>query len=440
MSVIESLLGEIFHDPVKRKANKTKNLRLLAKRVCRGTGSKEVMVKITGFCKGTGHVKAHIDYISKHGKIELENESEAKYKGKEVKEFSNDWKSDIDNYKRYKNQRDSVSIMLSMRKGVDSSSVKNAVREFAQKTFGENHKYGFVLHTHQNNPHCHLAVQCKGFDGKRLNPRKADLQHWREGFAEALQHEGVEATATPRRSRGVVKKAQRSALWHIEKGNEKRKPRITKVHAKKVKEAINEIDLEAHNKPWEEKILERQSKIRHAWLTVADLIEQGKNTITFKGKEAKNERPDYNRFRNERPGPRAASLYQSNIKKPGLRTPSESFTGLRNVSDVGMVHNERPFEMFLRKDALNSLGRTRTTDTEMRRSRDINNAVDNGRMNPKKGGNQLFADDIRNFVRNMPEMRTERHEIISELRQKFTKQSEKTNHKVKDNEYQSPEL
>ena len=48
------------------------------------------------------------------------------------------------------------------------------------------------------NPHVHLIVQSLGIDGIRLNPRKADLHRWREGFARALREHGAEAVATSR--------------------------------------------------------------------------------------------------------------------------------------------------------------------------------------------------------------------------------------------------
>ena len=63
-----------------------------------------------------------------------------------------------------------------------------------------------VLHTFETDPdpkpsphpHVHLTVKAVGLDGVRLNPRKADLQRWREGFAEALREHGIEATTTSR--------------------------------------------------------------------------------------------------------------------------------------------------------------------------------------------------------------------------------------------------
>ena len=39
---------------------------------------------------------------------------------------------------------------------------------------------------------------------KRLNPRKNDLQRWREGFAQSLRKQGIAANATPRKTRGVT--------------------------------------------------------------------------------------------------------------------------------------------------------------------------------------------------------------------------------------------
>lgn len=63
-----------------------------------------------------------------------------------------------------------------------------------------------VLHTFETDPdphpsphpHVHLTVKAAGLDGVRLNPRKADLQRWQEGFAEALREHGIEATTTSR--------------------------------------------------------------------------------------------------------------------------------------------------------------------------------------------------------------------------------------------------
>ncbi len=87
----------------------------------------------------------------------------------------------------------------------DPLSVQRAARDFAKREFS-GFQYAMVLHTFEtdpdpnpsSHPHVHLTVQAVGLDGIRLNPRKADLQRWREGFAEALREHGIEATTTSR--------------------------------------------------------------------------------------------------------------------------------------------------------------------------------------------------------------------------------------------------
>ena len=58
----EKIRQALLLEDIRRKASKPKNLRATAGRVSRG--ATEVMVKITGFGKGGGHIKAHLDYNS----------------------------------------------------------------------------------------------------------------------------------------------------------------------------------------------------------------------------------------------------------------------------------------------------------------------------------------------------------------------------------------
>ena len=88
-----------------------------------------------------------------------------------------------------------------MPRGTDSLTVLRAAREFAKIAFAD-HRYVMVLHDHQANPHVHLSVKAESRLGERLNPRKADLQRWRETFAEQLREWGVDAEATRQVTRG----------------------------------------------------------------------------------------------------------------------------------------------------------------------------------------------------------------------------------------------
>lgn len=440
MSLIESELGQAIYSPVKKITNKTRKLRAVARKVTapKTSAPSEVMVKVTGFSSGASHVKAHLDYITRNGKLEMENESGQVFTGRdEVNELFQDWSKDFGKAQRYvnaaqsKNQRDTMHVMLSMPEMTDPEAVKIAVREFSKTTFGQNHEYVFALHTDVKHPHCHVTVKCQGFDGKRLNPRKADLQQWRETFAEKLCQQGVDAVATPRVSRGVVKKAERNVVRHIERGDATHKPRVPKVKAAKVKEVAQELAAEAKGapvepKPWEKAIEKRRETVRRAWLTAATALELAK-PITFNQKEARNERPNYDQISAEqaRPNQRIAALHQSHLEKSGQRSSPESIASLRNLSSVGVVHDKRLPEMFLRPDALNRLGLKRTADSEMRRARagDSGAPGREGGLADDKGigdANKQLAARIRGFVAAMPPLMTERQQLKQDLAAKFT--------------------
>lgn len=439
MALIESELGKALSSSVKKKANATKKLRsshrAQAKRLTSGTS--EVMVKVTGFAKGAAHVKAHLDYISRNGKVELENDRGELFTSKEeVKAYFKDWEKDFGDSKRHKAQRDTMSVILSMPASTDPEDVRQAARAFAKATFGKNHEYVFALHTDEPHPHCHVTVKCRGFDGRMLHVAKGDPQLWRETFAEKLRDIGVAAEATPRRARGVVKKAENQIIRHIERGDKTHEPRVSKVQAAKVKEAAQELTAEAKGlpipaKPWEEAIKARQREIRCAWLAAADALEQDNTRLTFNQKEPRNERPDYERISADRarPGQRAAALYQSNLEKSGPQAPARSLASVRNLSGLGLVQHRRASQVLLRAHAPDRVGRDGTADPEMRRARTGASRALGGEKRLEgyqatAEENKALAGRIRAFVEAMPTLDTERHQIKRNLAQRFTKQAE----------------
>ncbi len=443
MALIETELESVLYPAVKRKANKTKKLRagdIFAKASRVAAGSPEVMVKITGFGKGASHVKAHLAYITRNGKLDMENDRREIFTGKEeIKSLFKDWENDFSASKRHKNQRDTMHMVLSMPESTDPEAVRKAVRAFTQDTFSENHEYVFALHTDEPHPHCHVTIKTLGFNNVRLNPRKADLQHWREGFAEKLREQGINAEATPRISRGVVKKAEPNVIRHIERGDKTHKPRVSKIKAAKIKEAAQELTDEAKGlsvapKLWEIAIKTQQNNIRHAWLAAADALEQKTSRITFNKQEPHNEQPLYEQSNSEqvRVGQRAAAIYQSNLEKSGFTTPPRTIASVRNLSSISLVHHERASEMLLRANAFDRLGRERTTNTEMRwtrigATRDLSNQERLKDYQSITEENKVLAGRIRDFVAGMPTLETERHEIKQELTQRFSKQAELLN-------------
>lgn len=176
----------------------------------------EVMVKISGGGRNMKDIMAHINYISRDGNVEIEDEKKEIYQGVEAfNDLFDVWaQGKVGIPGEGGTRKEAFNIILSMPPGTNRQSVQNAAREFAKGLFG-NHQYVFAAHDDEKHPHVHLAVKAVGRDGIRLNPRKGDLQFWREQFAEKLREQGIEANATPRRARGIVQKAEKQAILHI---------------------------------------------------------------------------------------------------------------------------------------------------------------------------------------------------------------------------------
>ncbi len=156
----------------------------------------EVIVKVSGFCQSAGHTQAHMDYISRNAKLELEDEQGLIYQDRDsINKLASDWHHDIVPTK--KNARYTSHLVLSMPNGTEPKAVKQAVRAFAKNTFADNHQFVFALHTDTDSPHVHLTVKNLGFDGKRLHIKKGQPQIWREQFAKELERLGIAAEATP---------------------------------------------------------------------------------------------------------------------------------------------------------------------------------------------------------------------------------------------------
>lgn len=189
----------------------------------------QVMVKVTGGGRGMKAIAAHFRYISKNGRLEIEDERGQTVRGKEaLRELADDWRFGGGLIEDTSDRREAFNIMLSMPRGTDPASVQWAAREFAKAELAD-HKYVMVLHDHQANPHVHISVRAESRHGRRLNPRKTDLHRWRETFAAKLQERGVDAEATRQATR--VYNRNHDPLWRI-KAREDGRLRTTRAGAK----------------------------------------------------------------------------------------------------------------------------------------------------------------------------------------------------------------
>ncbi len=240
----------------------------------------EVMVKVTGRTRDPGHLQAHLSYISRNGALELETADGAVDPGRSgVTELAADWSAEqLADPRTRLGAPFSHSIILSMPAGTDPLALRDAARDFAAGMFARRHDYVLALHTDTPRPHVHLSVASRGYAGERLNPKKADLELWRQTFARALRERGVDAEATPRRARGVTRKAERTPVRKIQDRHAAGQGPLSRVRQSAYRDAAKTAfqgDTAPRN--WERKTLDRQTFVRQTYLAQAALLKLSAN-------------------------------------------------------------------------------------------------------------------------------------------------------------------
>lgn len=275
--------GFVFQTPVRARKSRpagkpnARQMTTVLGRIGRVTRRRpEVMVKVTGSARGFRGLKEHLAYITRNGKLIGEREDGSLIEGAaNVRSLAEEWWNQS-GVERPARARDTINLILSMPAGTDPHAVAEAARAFAQKTFGQHYDYLLAHHNKDSdpkrpeNPHAHLTIRTKAREGQRLDPRKHDLQAWREAFALELRERGVVAEATSRRVRGVTRKGQRQAIRHMDKRTATRVTRWKLIQAVKTASAGNDGSEER----WAEAAKEKQRKTRRAWNTLAAAFEQ----------------------------------------------------------------------------------------------------------------------------------------------------------------------
>lgn len=238
-------------------------------RIARGVP--EVMVKITGRSRGVVHLKQHLDYITRNGRLQAELQDGSKVETRaDLRALHDDWLAANILGERGGHRpgaAQSVGIILSMPEGTPPDRVHDATRSWARATLTD-HDWLLVRHDDRGHPHVHVTVRAVGPTGKRLTAGPADLQRWRETFARELRRVGIEAEATPRKARGFVIKSARSAVHRLEqRGLE---PRV----ARRSRDEMTKSSGGNQSK-WEIGVQARQQAIRTVYLTRAKELEQG---------------------------------------------------------------------------------------------------------------------------------------------------------------------
>jgi hypothetical protein len=224
----------------------------------------QVVVKVSGRAHGRSQLRTRLDYISRKGELEMEDQHGSRIIGRsDVRELADDWslRARIDHQRRADSPI-SHSVVLSTPSGTDPVRLVDAARETAREAFGGRFDYVFVLHTDVGHPHIHLEVSSRGDRGVRLEPYP-NLEGWRHSFAQALREHGVDAEATPRWIRGVTRRAEHTAIRKMREAYEAGEGPPPKVLLGVYQDAYKAaFGGEAAPNQWEEKIIERQSQVR----------------------------------------------------------------------------------------------------------------------------------------------------------------------------------
>lgn len=208
-------------EPSEGISSQANNVRSVLKGIAKRTP--QVMLRISGGGKGISHINAHLSYISRNGRIPLEDQNGDRLVGKDsLHDLADEWQFGGFPMCERGDTKQAFNMVLSMPAGTDVIALHLAVRDFAGVAFS-GFQYAMALHTQETDPdsdpsphpHVHLCVKATGLDGTRLNPRKADLQLWRERFASCLQERGVDAAATKRIHRFQKQRGEKQAVHHI---------------------------------------------------------------------------------------------------------------------------------------------------------------------------------------------------------------------------------
>ncbi len=256
-------------------------------RVVRGVP--EVMVKVSKPAKMDKHgnsiqvsrqtegarVAAHFDYISRNGKLDLENSLGDTLTGKAATAtLYADWMQSHDedraNGLATDRTRITTSIVFSMPGNINAAAVKDAVRALAHQEFGGRHEYVMALHTDTKHPHVHLTLRTVGHDGVKLNLRKADLQHLRDTFASKLRQRGIEAESTPRSARGVTRRGERTPVYKMRKRGEV--VAVDKAKQREVRRDVADHGGQLPDRPWDTAIVARRNRVMTTYSAAAAIL------------------------------------------------------------------------------------------------------------------------------------------------------------------------
>lgn len=231
--------GKHYRRPGGAESTLARNLRIAQRRP-------QVVLKITRYGHGGAKILDHIHYVQRHGKLTLEDENGEQIEDpRELRRRVKLWTEQAGATMEEpgpeitRKRRVTAHFILDAGEDVDRDALRKSAREFLAERFGkEGHEYLFARHDDTKQPHVHVVLNMMDGQGRRLHTSVAEVQRWREQFAEIARANGIEVDASrawergkaPTRSRGLMKYgAPRPTRWtkeQIRRGLAARKERL----------------------------------------------------------------------------------------------------------------------------------------------------------------------------------------------------------------------
>lgn len=147
---------------------------------------KPSLLKISSFAKGTDAILHHLKYISREGRLPLEDET-----GAQITSFAHckrrvaEW---MGNPLEKTRARDTMHLLLSPTGIACTTTFTQVVRDFLAAEFHANHyRYLFVIHLDTKQLHSHVVVKMLATSNERLIPDRSYLQTLKYHLAQHCQ-------------------------------------------------------------------------------------------------------------------------------------------------------------------------------------------------------------------------------------------------------------
>lgn len=192
----------------------------LARQLRIAAGRPQAILKITRYGHSGVKIVGHLQYVSRRGALELEDEQGARgHSIKELRRRVRVWCAeagvDMAHAAPGKRQRRATMHFILDAGQAKPEALTRAARTFLQAQFGKaGHEYFFVRHDDTRQPHVHVVMTMADGRGRRLHTSVRQVQQWREQFAAMARAQGIKVDASRAWERGKAPTRSRGTMRH----------------------------------------------------------------------------------------------------------------------------------------------------------------------------------------------------------------------------------